>query len=250
MTCDGRKVALVTGSSSGLGAAIASELLKRNYRVIGLGRRKAGEVDDADFIVCDLNDPAAVEQVPAELAKRTGRLDMLVNNAGFGGYATWEELPATELRRMFEVDFFAPVRLAQLLLGKLSETRGAVVNISSVAALAPVPCMGAYSAVKAALKSFSQTLRAEASLQNVRVLTVCPGRISTGFSSRAVRMRECPETPGNNVDPAKFARRVVNSAERNRALIVYPGWYRFFIAFAGIFTGIYMRMALKVWKLR
>ena len=128
MTCDGRKVALVTGSSSGLGAAIASELLKRNYRVIGLGRRKAGEVDDADFIVCDLNDPTAVEQVPAELAKRTGRLDMLVNNAGFGGYATWEELPATELRRMFEVDFFAPVRLAQLLLGKLSETRGAVVN--------------------------------------------------------------------------------------------------------------------------
>ncbi|MBO5722538.1 MAG: SDR family NAD(P)-dependent oxidoreductase, partial [Lentisphaeria bacterium] len=221
MTSDGRKVALVTGSSSGLGAAVAAELLKRNYRVIGLGRRKAGDIDDADFIVCDLNDPAAVEQVPAELARRTDRLDMLVNNAGFGGYATWEELPAAELRRMFEVDFFAPVRLAQLLLGKLSETRGAIINISSVAALAPVPCMGAYSAVKAALKSFSQTLRAEASLQNVRVLTVCPGRISTGFSSRAIRMRECPETPGNNVDPARFARRVVNSAERNRALIVY-----------------------------
>ena len=250
MTSDGRKVALVTGSSSGLGAAVAAELLKRNYRVIGLGRRKAGDIDDADFIVCDLNDPAAVEQVPAELARRTDRLDMLVNNAGFGGYATWEELPAAELRRMFEVDFFAPVRLAQLLLGKLSETRGAIINISSVAALAPVPCMGAYSAVKAALKSFSQTLRAEASLQNVRVLTVCPGRISTGFSSRAIRMRECPETPGNNVDPARFARRVVNSAERNRALIFYPGWYRFFIAFTGIFTDTYMRMALKVWKLR
>ena len=250
MTSDGRKVALVTGSSSGLGAAVAAELLKRNYRVIGLGRRKAGDIDDADFIVCDLNDPAAVEQVPAELARRTDRLDMLVNNAGFGGYATWEELPTAELRRMFEVDFFAPVRLAQLLLGKLSETRGAIINISSVAALAPVPCMGAYSAVKAALKSFSQTLRAEASLQNVRVLTVCPGRISTGFSSRAIRMRECPETPGNNVDPARFARRVVNSAERNRALIVYPGWYRFFIAFTGIFTDTYMRMALKVWKLR
>ena len=198
-----RKTALVTGSSSGLGLAVAQELKKRNYRVIGLGRKKPENVSEEDFICCDLSKPEALDTLSTELHRRTGRLDLLVNNAGFGGYATWEELPPEELRRMFEVDFFAPVRLAQILLPELSKTQGAIINISSVAALAPVPCMGAYSAVKAALLSFSQTLRAEASLQNVRVVTICPGRISTGFSSRAITLRACPETPGNKVSTAK-----------------------------------------------
>ena len=249
MSCTG-KTALVTGSSSGLGSAIASELARRNCRVIGLGRKKPADVPESDFIVCDLSDPASVEQIPAELAKRTGKLDILVNNAGFGGYAAWEELPAAELRRMFEVDFFAPVRLAQQMLPLLAASRGDIINIASVAGISPVPCMGAYSAVKAALKSFSQTLRAEASLQGIRVITVCPGRISTGFSSRAIRLRECPDTPGNNVDPAQFARRVLKALNRNQGILVYPGWYRLFNAFTSTFTDLYMRMALKVWKMR
>ena len=175
MSCSG-KIALVTGSSSGLGKAVAEELARRNCRVIGLGRKKPADVPDKDFIVCDLSDPAQVEKIPAELALLTDRLDILVNNAGFGGYATWEELPPGELRRMFEVDFFAPARIAQMLLPVLSASRGNIINIASVAALAPVPCMGAYSAVKAALASFSVTLRAEAGLQNVKVLTVRSGR--------------------------------------------------------------------------
>lgn len=249
MSCSG-KIALVTGSSSGLGQAIAQELARRNCRVIGLGRKKPDNVPDSDFIVCDLSDPSSVEQIPGELAKRTDRLDILVNNAGFGGYATWEELPPEELRRMFEVDFFAPARIAQMLLPMLSASRGNIINIASVAALAPVPCMGAYSAVKAAMASFSATLRAEAGLQNIKVLTVCPGRISTGFSSRAITLRECPETPGNKVSTEKFARKVVDSALKGKGMIVFPNWYRLFINFTRKFPESYMRMALKVWKLK
>lgn len=247
---DSGLVALVTGSSSGLGLAVANELRKNNFRVIGLGRRKPSDVPDEDFIVCDLADAAALEKVPEQLALRSQHLDVLVNNAGFGGYAAWEELPPDELRRMFEVDFFAPVRLAQQLLPLLSKRQGKIINISSVAALAPVPCMGAYSAVKAALYSFSQTLRSEASLQKVQVITVCPGRISTGFSSRAIRLRECPETPGNHVDPQKFARKVLKAAWRNQRVLIYPAWYKLFIAFTRIFPALYMRLALKVWKMQ
>ena len=249
MSCSG-KIALVTGSSSGLGKAVAEELARRNCRVIGLGRKKPADVPDKDFIVCDLSDPAQVEKIPAELALLTDRLDILVNNAGFGGYATWEELPPGELRRMFEVDFFAPARIAQMLLPMLSASRGNIINIASVAALAPVPCMGAYSAVKAALASFSATLRAEAGLQNVKVLTVCPGRISTGFSSRAITLRECPDTPGNKVSTEKFARKVVDSALKGKGMIVFPNWYRLFINFTRKFPETYMRMALKVWNLK
>ncbi|MBO5924410.1 MAG: SDR family NAD(P)-dependent oxidoreductase [Lentisphaeria bacterium] len=241
MSCSG-KIALVTGSSSGLGKAVAEELARRNCRVIGLGRKKPADVPDKDFIVCDLSDPAQVEKIPAELALLTDRLDILVNNAGFGGYATWEELPPGELRRMFEVDFFAPARIAQMLLPVLSASRGNIINIASVAALAPVPCMGAYSAVKAALASFSATLRAEAGLQNVKVLTVCPGRISTGFSSRAITLRECPDTPGNKVSTEKFARKVVDSALKGKGMIVFPNWYRLFINFTRKFPETYMRM--------
>ncbi len=251
MIIDGSgKVALVTGSSSGLGLALAGELRKNNFRVIGLGRRKPQDIPEEDFIVCDLSNPAELESVPEKIFRRTSRLDILVNNAGFGGYATWEELPIAELRRMFEVDFFAPVRLAQLLLPVLKNNRGVIVNLTSVAALAAVPCMGSYSAVKAALYSFSQTLRAEAALDNVRVITICPGRISTGFSSRAIQLRKCPETPGNKVDPVKFAQRVLKAVKRNQRQLIYPGWYKFFIAFTGRFPELYMRMACKVWKLR
>ena len=110
--------------------------------------------------------------------------------------------------------------------------------------------MGAYSAVKAALLSFSQTLRAEASLEGVKVTTICPGRISTGFSSRAIQLRKCPDTPGNKVDTAKFARKVCNAAERGKRLVIFPVWYGLFISFTRKFPEIYMRMALKVWNLR
>ena len=242
--------ALVTGSSSGLGLAVAEELKKRSYRVIGLGRKKPENVPDEDFIVCDLSKPEAVETVLQEFCKRSDRLDILLNNAGFGGYATWEELPPEDLWRMFEVDFFAPVRLAQLFLPLLSRNSGRIINIASVAALDPVPCMGAYSAVKAALESFSATLRAEASLQNVKVTTVCPGRISTGFSSRAITLRECPETPGNKVSTEKFARKVVNSALRGKRRLIFPAWYKLFIWFTRHFPESYMNLALKTWKLK
>ena len=245
-----RKTALVTGSTSGLGAAIATELRKRNFRVIGLGRSRPADTPETEFITLDLSQPGAAQTAASELRKRTGRLDLLVNNAGFGGYAAWEELPEADLRRMFEVDFFAPVLLTCELLPMLEAAQGGIIDLASVAALAPVPCMGAYSAVKGAFHHFSQTLRAELKRRRIRVLTVCPGRIATGFSSRAVRIRECPETPGGKVDTAKFARKVVNCFERDRARLIYPRWYGFFLAFTRTFPELYGKLACKLWKLK
>ena len=242
--------ALVTGSTSGLGAALAAELRRRDFRVIGLGRSRPGDVPESDFIQIDLARPGAAQTVAAELRERTATLDLLVNNAGFGGYAAWEEMPEADLRRMFEVDFFAPVLLARELLPMLERSRGGIINLASVAALAPVPCMGAYCAVKAAFGQFSSTLRAELKRRRIRVLTVYPGRISTGFSSRAVRIRECPDTPGNRVDPARFARRVITCFERNRRKLVYPRWYVFFLIFTRLFPELYGQLACKIWKLK
>lgn len=243
-------VALVTGSSSGLGAALAEALAANGFRVIGVGRNRPAGTPETEFITTDLARPDAAATVAAELQKRTARLDLLVNNAGFGGYAVWEELPEADLRRMFEVDFFAPVALTGALLAMLKASHGAIVDIASVAAKVPVPCMGAYCAAKAALAQYSETLHAELEPHGVTVLTVYPGRISTGFSSRAIRLRECPETPGTRIDPAVFARRVLRRLHRRRRAFIFPGWYRFFIAFARLFPNVYDRCARRVWKLR
>ncbi|MPN27657.1 hypothetical protein SDC9_175091 [bioreactor metagenome] len=110
--------------------------------------------------------------------------------------------------------------------------------------------MGAYCAAKAALAQFSETLHAETRIHGITVLTVYPGRISTGFSARAVQMRECPETPGSRIDPGVFARRVLRQLKTRRRALVFPFWYRFFIVFTRLCPELYDRCALKVWKLR
>ena len=145
------KIAVVTGASSGLGRAVAREFHRRGFTVVALCRH-APESDTADrFIATDLTDAAQRAAAAAAIGREFGRVDVLVNNAGIGSYATWEELPEEELRREFELDFFAPVELTRLLLPLLAKTHGSVVNISSVAAQVPVGCMGAYNAVKPAL---------------------------------------------------------------------------------------------------
>ena len=240
------KIAVVTGASSGLGKAIAVELQKREYTVVAVCRRDPGFCND--FVAADFSDPVSRDAGIAELKKRYPRIDILVNNAGIGSYATWEELSEEEMRREFEIDFFAPVALTRGLLENLEG--GCVVNISSAAALVPVACMGAYCAVKAALRAFSQTLKMEAASRNIHVLNVCPGRIDTGFSSRAVGGRKPPETPGRTASNAEtFARKVCNSITARRRELVYPCWYRLAALFSRLFPGVAENANRRIWKL-
>lgn len=240
------KIAVVTGASSGLGKAIAVELQKREYTVVAVCRRDPGFCND--FVAADFSDPVSRDAGIAELKKRYPRIDVLVNNAGIGSYATWEELSEEEMRREFEIDFFAPVALTRGLLENLEG--GCVVNISSAAALVPVACMGAYCAVKAALRAFSQTLKMEAASRNIHVLNVCPGRIDTGFSSRAVGGRKPPETPGRTASNAEtFARKVCNSITARRRELVYPCWYRLAALFSRLFPGVAENANRRIWKL-
>ncbi len=239
-------IAVVTGASSGLGKAIAAELKKNGYTVVAVCRRDPGFCDD--FIAADLADTVSRDAGIAELKKRYPQIAVLVNNAGIGSYATWEELSEAELRREFEIDFFAPVALTRGLLDNLEN--GCIVNISSAAALVPVACMGAYCAVKSALRNFSQTLQMEVVSRNIHVLNVCPGRIDTGFSSRAVGGRKPPETPGRTASNAEtFARKVCRAIASRRRELVYPWWYRLAGAFARTFPGITERANRKIWKL-
>ena len=246
-----KKTAVITGASSGLGAAMAAEFRRNGFHVVALCRKAPAQGLADEFIAADLTDPEELRAAAKEIETRFGAVDVLVNNAGIGSYATWEELSDAELRREVELDFLAPVALTKELLGCVAAARGAVINISSAAAYIPVACMGAYNAVKAALRMFSVTLQMEVAGRGVRVLNVCPGRVDTGFSSRALGGRKPPETPGRTSSSAEvFARKVFNAYRKRKRELVYPGWYWFAIVFARWFPGCCERINRRVWQLK
>ncbi|MEA4862485.1 MAG: SDR family NAD(P)-dependent oxidoreductase [Victivallaceae bacterium] len=243
-----RKIAIITGASSGLGKAMAAELA-REYLVVNVSRRDADGV--GYNIKCDLAAPDGPAAAAGEIATRFGRIDLLVNNAGIGAYGTFGELSGDELRKVMELDFFVPVELTKLLLPLLETSGGTIVNIASMAAKIHVPAMGAYCAAKSAFAAWSETLRVELMRSGVRVLTVYPGRVNTGFSGRAVKHREVPDTPGNtNVKPEAFARKVMKSLRHpRRKRCFFPWWYRPGVWVMRLFEGFYNRKNIQLWKL-
>ncbi|MEV6302704.1 SDR family oxidoreductase [Actinoplanes sp. NPDC051861] len=187
-----KRTALVTGASSGIGKATATALVARGYRVLGTSRRPEGQqVPGVEFLPLDLADDASIEDLGSTLQ----HVDILVNNAGESQSGPFEELPAEALRRLFQVNVFGAVRLAQLALPGMRERGyGRVVMIGSMLASFPLAYRSSYVASKAALKGFSNGARHEYSPYGVWLTTVEPGSISTGISERRTKYI-APDSP-------------------------------------------------------
>ena len=245
--------AVITGASSGLGKAMAREFLERGVRVIGVSRSCPEGLEGAfHWIQADITVPEDRARLADEVKIQCGgRLDLLINNAGKGIYAVWEEMDEADLRAVFELDFFAPIALTKLLLPQLAAAHGTVVNISSAASHIWVPCMGAYCAVKAALAMFSNSLGPEIRKYGVHVLDVAPGQINTGFSSRSCGKRRPPDSPGaKGNSPAGLAKAVFRAWKKKKRRITYPGALGAAIWFVRVFLpGLYDRINRKLWKL-
>lgn len=202
------RTALVTGSSSGIGRATAELLVTRGYRVFGTSR-SAREVPGVEMLRLDLTDPASIEALAPVLRD----VDVLVNNAGESQTAPFEDLPGNMLRRLFEINFFGPVRLAQLALPAMRERgHGRVVMVGSMQASFPVAYRAAYTASKAAIKGFAHAARHEFSPFGVWLTTVEPGAIATGISER----RTTFVAPGSPHGP-DFATLLAAMARNERA---------------------------------
>ena len=146
-----------------------------------------------------------------------------------------------------ELNYFAPVDLSMQVLDVLKKNNGSLVQICSVASLMPLCCMSTYSSSKSALLMFNESLRMET---DVHLLSVLPGRIDTGFSSRAVKMREVPDTPGNrSTTPDKLAEKIFNAVIRRKKTVIYPYWYRFVIFFSRLFPAVTRSVSRKIWNL-
>lgn len=230
--------ALITGASSGLGAEFARQLAPHASTLMLVARRR----DRLDQLARDIGRPgltvrcfevdvANPEQLEAFIRESSEEnISLLINNAGCGDHGLFEESEWPKVKAMLDVNIAALTRLTHALVPRLVRAgTGAVLNVSSIASLLPLPQMGIYAATKAYVTSFSEALRAELRGTGISVTTVCPGPVNTEFFAIAER----PGARGEVPTPEFFkvpAARVVCEALRavlaDRARII-PGWRLF-----------------------
>ncbi len=226
---------VVTGASSGIGEALVREYVQAGARVTMVARRVAL----LEALVAELGE--AVRAQPADLADPTqhtawlaqaiaafGPVDVLVNNAGQQIVARTEDVTIAAMRALLEVDLLAPLSLVQAALpAMLAKRAGAIVNVASVAGLAPTPGMTHYSAAKAGLAAASECLRGELRGTGVHVVTVYPGPVDTPMARAAYEV--VPPTAAVKMIPegtaAGLARRVRRAVESRSARVIYPRAY-------------------------
>ncbi len=186
MTLKNRKVALVTGASSGIGQATAELLAKAGYQVYGTSRRGAEASGGAfEMLSLDVTSDASVDAVVARLVQLEGRIDLLVNNAGFGvAPAGAEESSMEQVRAIFDTNFFGLIRMTRAVLPHMRrQGSGRIINIGSVLGFLPMPYGALYAATKHAVEGYSESLDHELRTRGIRVSVIEPAYTKTPFDA-------------------------------------------------------------------
>lgn len=190
-----RGKALVTGASSGIGRETAIKLAKEGFQVIASGRRseRLTELAKQNSQIIprpvDLADSQALESFCNEISSLSEPVTVLINNAGFSMRGAIEDVPLSSVRRLFEVNLFALIRVTQACLpGMRRQRTGTIVNLSSMVGKFTFPTSGPYSATKHAVEAISDALRMEVRPFGIRVVTIRPGVIATEFNETANRL--------------------------------------------------------------
>lgn len=248
MTCDKQTVnrgvhtshcALITGASSGLGAEYARQLAPSCETMILVARR--GDLlenlaldlrrSSPEITVYCLVADLTVEDERTSLFKRLDDMglvpDLLVNNAGMGDYGDFSCAEWSRLDAMLQVNITALTHLCHgFLPGMIAQGRGAMINVSSLASVLPIPDFAVYAATKAYVSSFSEALRMELREFSIPVLAVCPGPVHTGFGKVAMRDVDAdgiPSREGFYTSAEKVVTDSIRALQADKAR-VYPGW--------------------------
>src|SRR5437660_10229800 len=183
-----KKVALVTGVSSGIGRATATLLSRRGFRVFGTMRKPSeinGPLEGVELVRLDVRDEESVRSCLRTVLDQAGRIDDLVNNAGDTLIASLEETSIEEAKDVFETNFFGVLRMSQALLPIMREQGyGRIANISSVLGFLPAPYQGIYAASKHALEGYSESLDHEVRQFGIRVSVIEPGFTRTSIGQK------------------------------------------------------------------
>jgi short-subunit dehydrogenase len=236
------KVALVTGGSSGLGLAIARQLVQSGARVVLTARDQqrlsaaAGALSMADrqcaWLAADVTQQDQVNLLVAQLVQQHGRLDLLVNCAGKSARGEIAAATAEQFRDLLELNFLSAVRCTQAALPHLLKSRGHVVLVGTLAAKVGSRYLAAYPASKFPLVAYAQQLRLELTAAGLRTLLVCPGPIRRDDGGRryeetAVGLPAEARKPGGGVklkgiDPDWLASRILAACEQGKAELIVP----------------------------
>jgi short-subunit dehydrogenase len=176
-------VALVTGASSGIGRATANTLRNAGFHVFGTSRRMAStQSEGVTMLTCDVTDDASVATMVDDVLAKTGRIDLLVNNAGMGLFGGAEESSIAQAQALFEVNVFGVFRVTNAVLPAMRrQGKGRIVNLSSVQGFIPAPYFALYSSTKHAVEGYSESLDHELRPFGIRVSLVEPAYTRTSF---------------------------------------------------------------------
>jgi uncharacterized protein len=253
-----KRVALVTGGSSGLGRVIAEEFAAAGAKVVvaglepGAATRAATEIQAAGAVAlgvqADITRQDDVDRLFGEALTRFGRLDVLVNNAGRSMRGKVLDTTPEQFRDLMELNLIALVRCTRAALPHLLQQRGHVVNIGSLAAKSAARWVGAYPATKHAVAAYSQQLRLELGPEGLHVLLVCPGPVTRGADRLYPfqGLEDLPERarrPGAGVrtrpiSPQRLAAMIRRACERRRPELVLPWYARALFAIAQVWPSL------------
>jgi short-subunit dehydrogenase len=214
--------ALITGASSGIGAEFARQLAAKHHDLVLVARSqdKLAQLAEqlqqlhgirADVVVQDLTEPGATHAVHHNIEELGITVDLLINNAGFGGYGPFAESQLERQTTMIKLNILALVELTHLFLPAMVNRRqGQIINVSSIAGFQPMPYWSVYAASKAFVLSFTEALWAEVKDSGVRVLALCPGPTESEF----FKVADIPTTPemGQTLNQLESADKVVRAA--------------------------------------
>ncbi len=238
------KVALVTGASSGIGAACARAFAREGARVALLARRRerlellADEIEASGgaalALPADVADAAMVRDAVSQTLARWGRIDVLVNDAGYGFLGSVEVTTPDDFRRIFAVNVIGAVLATQAVLPAMKEARrGHIINISSVIGRRGVPQRAAYAVTKFGIVGFSEALRMEVREHGIHVTVVYPGFTRTEFQEVEIKKEVRLMPSGPIQSPEKVAHAIVRAVRRPRPE-VYPHRFARFVAILSV----------------
>ncbi|WP_442603381.1 SDR family NAD(P)-dependent oxidoreductase [Paenibacillus sp. KN14-4R] len=248
------RVIVITGASSGIGAEMAVQIAAKGGIPVLIGRSEqklneviAGIKGEHSTYVMDVSDGAAVEHTMNQIIERYGRVDILINNAGFGVFSSFLEAPVEEFEAMMDVNYMGIIRCTKAILPQMIERHsGHIVNIASIAGKIGTAKSTGYSASKHAVLGLTNALRQELAGTGIKVTAINPGPIATPFFEKA-------DPTGNYVkgiagfmlQPAQVAQVVIRSIEKEQDERNLPRLFAVGAKFAQLFPRTFNRVSVK-----
>jgi short-subunit dehydrogenase len=232
---------LITGGSSGIGKHLAGKLLALNNKIIIASNnqveleRTASELKNISprifFCKVDVGNNESVGWMAEQLLQEHGCPDILINNAGFATYRTFEESPLEEIERLVSVNFLGAMRCTHSLLpAMIARGHGSIVNIASIAGKLVMTPNGVYSASKHGLVAWTEILKYELARFNIQVSVICPGRVETGFFDHETFKARAPRSETQLTIPMEaVTQKIISAMEKGRFLTFIPSYYGFLI---------------------